>query len=174
MRLSLTSLPDIVELTTFNGSINAVYESAGVIVERNATITSFNISTTDSGISLSTDNSVDPPVARISGRYEQQFTIDIAWNEPQVDVYTAPVARQADNWGDVPDPGDSGIWFLFRYQPPQVMLNTVTYTMGLTWEEVDNTIPSSPVVTPMSGTFTATQNVRFDTDANNTEFRRYV
>jgi hypothetical protein len=129
------------------------------------------MSPADSGMVL--DFVSNPTALGLSGRYEEQFAHTISFNKPQVDAYTAPESVTTTTWADVPDPGDPGIWFLYEYSPPGIMTVTVTYTIQASWTETDSTDPLLPVVTPKTGTFTATQVVNYDTDTNVAEFKRY-
>jgi hypothetical protein len=170
MELNVSEIPSVLELEDFSGSVILSPTSSGTIVESNAMITNVSTDIVDSGVLI--DFTTTPSELFITGRYEQQFSNIIKYNEPQVDKYTPANAITVNNWGDMPEPNDPAIWFIFAWIPPMVLSRLVTYTISAEWDEEDTAAPG--VITAQTGTFTATQLVVYDSDANRIQFERYV
>ena len=183
MKLSIDKMPDILELEDFNGVIRAIPETVpNVSEEINPVIESITMSISDSGITLSKDGDT----ARISGRYQDQFSNIIKYNKPQVDLYTSPESATVNSWGEMPDPSE--VWFIYLWKPPLQLHTDSVYTIVVTYDVIDTTPPpvlpsgrrsrakryNKHKIGSNSKTFVISQSVRYDTDMNIKEFNRWT
>lgn len=172
MHLDPSTLPPVLELEDAGGTIRLVPDDAVPITEIDYQIDAVRMSKADSGITL--DYATDPTALSIAGAYVEQFSHRIGYAKPQVDSLTKPEQVFVKTWAEVPAPDQTDqIWFLFEYTPPSVMTTTITYEVDVSWTERDETIPGSPVDTPMSQTFTISQTVNYATETNVAKFKEY-
>lgn len=172
MHLDPSTLPPVLELDDASGIVRLVPDNVIPVTEIDYEIKAVRMSKVDSGITL--DFTSDPTQMSISGSYVEQFSHRIGFAEPQVDALTPPVQKLVKTWAEVPEPSETDkIWFLFEYTAPSVMTTSITYELDVEWTERDETIPGSPVDTPMARTFTISQVVNYDTDTNVAQFKKY-
>tara|TARA_R110002073_G_scaffold315657_1_gene488322 strand:+ start:96 stop:617 length:522 start_codon:yes stop_codon:yes gene_type:complete len=173
MELTRTTLPSVLELQdTFSEDIGIVYSIDPMIDEYNGVILSVTADTPDTGVTID----IDGATATISGRYEAQFAHSISWAAPQSEDHEPPVFSTDVSWGDVPDPGDPSIWYLYAYRPPPTQTTTITYTIQGTFSrQIIEEIPPDPdPIHNIPFSFQVTQTVNYDLDANVAEFMGYV
>ena len=173
MQISPTSLAPVNELESAGGTITLVPNNVPPITETDYYITDVRMSNSDTGITL--DWTTDPTSLVISGAYVEQFRHRIGYAEPQVDLLTAPATHVVKTWAEVPPPENTGdIWFLFEYTPPNIMTRNITYSIDVEWIEREEDLLGGPeIVTDKSQTFTITQTVNYDIDANVAKFKTY-
>lgn len=171
MELSVTSLPDIYDLTALSYTVSLVYDSTDTTVtESDAVIDTFVSSIDDPGVTLT----IGTGSVSLNGTgYRNTFQSEIGYARPQVDLLTKPEYVEEISWGDIPEPSDdSDIWFLYKYKPPANTTITCSYTVSGTYTRTESTSGIPTENTPFSLTFT--QVVNYDIEANVAEFRRYV
>ncbi len=176
MRLSVTTFPAITELVQQTQTVDAIAETTAEFTESNVVITSFTSNPSDVGLTLSFSGTR----ATVTGEYMEQFVSEIGWAEPQVNLLTRPVYHEDSNWSMVPDPTDTAnFFFLYKYQAPDVLTTTITYTVAGTFDRTEippeDEIPPLPRESvPMTFSLTVTQVVNYDLPENIRQFRRYI
>lgn len=174
MQLTRTTLPSVYELLdTFSEDVGLVYDSDATMTEYGGVITSVVPDIVDAGVGTS----IVGDVATVSGEYTSLFPHVISWAAPQSPAHEPPVFTDSISWGNVPDPGDPAIWYLYAYRPPPEQVKTVTFTVTGTYSRQDVAEPPDPTPDPVTGipfSLTFTQDVLYDLDTNVAEFMGYV